>query len=216
MTLSIVDTKNGLEAVLKAHGAERTQTLRSVLTPMEGMFRYFPGEIDLLMMHSMSFGFPLDLPHEEAQQGLNLLRNADVWGRVETAMSTAAAQQLDATSGIDIPDIKVLIMLGNPNDEYFMGPLRGFSGNGSATGFISLTLWPKEENLNRIEAAAVHELNHNLRYAPGGIIWDPNRVAVGEQIISEGLADACARQLYGRTGYMPIGLQRAGGAHVRL
>lgn len=206
MTLSIVDTKNGLGAVLKAHGAERTQTLRSVLTPMEGMFRYFPGEIDLLMMHSMSFGFPLDLPHEEAQQGLNLLRNADVWGRVETAMSTAAAQQLDATSGIDIPDIKVLIMLGNPNDEYFMGPLRGFSGNGSATGYISLTLWPTEENLNRIEAAAVHELNHNLRYAPGGIIWDPNRVAVGEQIISEGLADAFARQLYGHTGYTPIGL----------
>ncbi|MDJ0319887.1 hypothetical protein [Pseudarthrobacter sp. PS3-L1] len=118
MTLSIVDTKNGLEAVPKAHEAERTQTLRSALTPLEGMFRYFPGEIDLLMMHSMSFGFSLDLPHEETQQGLNLLHNADAWERVETALSTAAKHQLAATAGIDIPDIKVLIMLGNPNHEY--------------------------------------------------------------------------------------------------
>lgn len=173
---------------------------------MEGMFRYFPGELDLLMMHSMSFGFPLDLPSEQTQQALDLLHNANVWGRVETAMSTAVEQQLAATPGINTPDIKVLIMLGNPNDDYLMGPLRGFSGNGSATGYISLTLWPTEENLNRIEAAAVHELNHNLRYAPGGVIWDPAQVAVGEQIISEGLADAFARQLYGHAGYTPIGL----------
>lgn len=206
MTISILDTKHGMEAVLMASEAERTEALRSVLTPMEGMFRYFRGEVDLLMMHSMSFGFPLDLSSEETQQALDLLHNGDVWGRVETAMSTAVEQQLAATPGIDFPDIKVLIVLGNPNDEYFMGPLRGFSGNGSATGYISLTLWPTEENLNRIEAAAVHELNHNLRYAPRGVIWDPSQVAVGEQIISEGLADAFARQLYGHTGYTPIGL----------
>lgn len=206
MTISILDTKDGLEALLKASEAEHTEALRNVLTPMEGMFKYFPGEVDLLMMHSMSFGFPLDLPGEETQQALDLLSDADAWGRVETAVSEAVEQQLAATPGIDIPDVKVLIMLGNPNDEYFMGPLRGFSGNGSATGYISLTLWPTEENLNRIEAAAVHELNHNLRYAPGGVIWDPAQVAVGEQIISEGLADAFARQLYGHAGYTPIGL----------
>lgn len=206
MTISILDTKDGMEAVLKASEAERTEALRNVLTPMEGMFKYFPGEVDLLMMHSMSFGFPSDLQGEVTRQALDLLCNADVWGRVETAMSAAAKQQLIATPGMDIPDIKVLIMLGNPNDEYFMGPLRGFNGNGSATGYISLTLWPSEENLNRIEAAAVHELNHNLRYAPGGVAWDPSQVEVGEQIISEGLADAFARQLYGHTGYTPIGL----------
>lgn len=206
MTISILETKDGIEALLKASEAERPEALRSVLTPTKGMFKYFPGEVDLLMMHSMGFGFPIDLPSEETQQALDLLSDADAWGRVETAMSEAVEQQLAATPGIDVPDIKVLIMLGNPNDEYFMGPLRGFSGNGSATGYISLTLWPTEENLNRIEGAAVHELNHNLRYAPGGVIWDPAQVAVGEQIISEGLADAFARQLYGPAGYTPIGL----------
>lgn len=63
-----------------------------------------------------------------------------------------------------------------------------------------------DENLARMEAATVHELNHNLRYAPGGVVWDPASVAVGEHVISEGLADAFARQLYGDTiGYTPMG-----------
>ena len=195
-----------MEAVQKAPEAEQGDVLRSVLAPMEGMFRYFPGEVDLLTMHAMSFGFPSDEPGEELQQALERLADADVWGRVERALVSAADQQLAATPGIHVPDITVLIVLGNPHDEYFMGPLRGFSGNGSSTGYISLTLWPTQENLNRIEAAAVHELNHNLRYAPGGVVWDPAQVKVGEQIISEGLADAFARQSYGHAGYTPIGL----------
>ena len=52
----------------------------------------------------------------------------------------------------------------------------------------------------------MHELQHNLRYAPGGVIWDPATVVVGEQVISEGLADAFARQLHGQAGYTPIGV----------
>ena len=206
MTISILDTKAGMEAVLQAPDADRGDVLRSVLAPMEGMFKYFPGEVDLLTMHAMSFGFPFDHPGEEIHQALGRLGDADVWGQVERAMAGAVAHQLAAIPGVHVPDITVLIVLGNPKDEYFMGSLRGLSGNGSSTGYISLTLWPTEENLNRIEAAAVHELNHNLRYAPGGVIWDPAKVEVGEQIISEGLADAFARQFYGHAGYTPIGL----------
>src|SRR5699024_5894924 len=87
-----------------------------------------------------------------------------------------------------------------------MGPSRGVTGNGSMTGYIQLTIWPTAENLARLEAAAVHGLNHNLRYAPGGVVWDPARVVVGEHVVSEGLADAFARQLYGDDlGYTPIG-----------
>ncbi len=195
-----------MEAALAAPVTDRGDVLRGMLSPMEGMFRYFPGDVDLAEMHAMSFGFPLDRRTEEISHALERLRAADVWTRVETAISHAVGQQLAATPDIDVPDIKVLLVLGNPEDEYFLGPLRGFSGNGSATGYLSLTLWPTEENLARIEAAAVHELNHNLRYAPGGVIWDPASVVVGEQIVSEGLADAFARQLYSESGYTPIGV----------
>lgn len=206
MRIKVLNTSAGMEAVLSAPSDDRASALRSMLTPVEGMFRYFPGEVDLVAMHQMSFGFPFDRSEERVCEALDQLREADVWGRISTAMTHAVEVQCDATPGIEVPDIVVLLVLGNPEDEYFMGPLRGFSGNGSMPGFVSLTLWPTEENLARIEAAAVHELNHNLRYTLGGIIWDPTSVMVGEQIVSEGLADAFARQLHGHTGYTPIGL----------
>ena len=84
----------------------------------------------------------------------------------------------------------------------------GLSGNGAVTGYLMLTVWPTEKNLERIEASVVHELNHNLRYAPGGVVWDPATVTVGEHVVGEGLADAFAREMYGdRLGYSPFGVQ---------
>ncbi|THJ68553.1 peptidase [Arthrobacter echini] len=206
MTITILDTNAGMNAVLTAPMGERAGLLREMLTPVQGMFRYFPGDVDLVAMHAMSFGFPVDDRIDEVLDGLECLRSADVWTRIDTAMKDALGLQLAATPGITVPDVTVLLVLGDPRDEYFMGPVHGFSGNGSTTGFISLTLWPTEENLDRVEAAAVHELNHNLRYAPAGVTWNPAHVLVGEQIVAEGLADAFARQLYGDAGYTPIGL----------
>lgn len=206
MTITILDTATGMRDVLAAPASERTERLRSMLEPVSDMYRYFPGEVDLVAMHAMSFGFPVDRSREQVLDALDRLVAADAWGRIARALDAAAAVQLAAVPTLVVPDIAVLLVLGDPDDTYFMEPIRGFSGNGSATGFLSLTLWPTEENLARLEAAAVHELQHNLRYAPGGVIWDPATVVVGEQVISEGLADAFARQLYGHAGYTPIGL----------
>lgn len=210
MTITVLDTDSGMAAVLSANPTDREKTLRALLAPIKGMFRYFPGDIDLVEMHAMSFGFPLDRRAGYLQDALSRLQDADAWARVERAVKHAIVVQSDAVPDLIVPDITVLLVLGDPDDEYFMGPLRGFSGNGSATGYISLTLWPTEENLLRLEAAAVHELNHNLRYAPGGVVWDPATVTVGEQIVSEGLADAFARQLHGESGYTPIGVPHLG------
>lgn len=206
MTINVLNTSHGMCTVLAADEANRPELLRSMLAPMQNMFRYFPGEVDLVQMHARSFGFPLNRRTDEVRAALKVLQSADAWIRIEGALADAVEVQKLAIPGIQIPDITFLLVLGDPDDGYFMGPARGFSGNGSATGFISLTLWPTTENLERLEAAAVHELNHNLKYAPGGVIWDPNVVAVGEQIVSEGLADAFSRQLYGPTGYTPIGV----------
>ncbi|WGW12298.1 DUF2268 domain-containing putative Zn-dependent protease [Saxibacter everestensis] len=214
MTITVLDTATGMSSVLSADDARRREALSDVLAPMEGMFRYFPGEVDLVAMHAMSFGFPLDRQLDETRDALARLVEADAWGRIERSLIAAVDAQARAVSDLHVPDITCLLVLGDPTDEYFMGPVRGFSGNGSATGYISLTLWPTEENLARLEAAAVHELNHNLRYAPGGVVWDPAAVVVGEQVVSEGLADAFARQLYGESGYTPIGVPHLGDDEV--
>lgn len=207
MTINVLDTDAGIAAVLAARGERRRDALHDVLAPMEGMFRHFPGEVDLLQMHTMGLlGFPLDRDEDQTREALERLRAADAWGHIERALADAVDVQLRATPGIQVPDISVLLMLGDVGDEYFMGPSRGFVGSGGFSGYISLTLWPTEENLARLEALATHELNHNLRYAPGGVVWDPATVVVGEHVVSEGLADAFARQLHGDAGYTSFGL----------
>ncbi|MEE2057326.1 DUF2268 domain-containing protein [Rhodococcus artemisiae] len=207
MTITVLDTATEMNAVLTADEPARPDLVRVLLSPMEGMFRYLPGDVDLFAMHTMSMGFPIDRCVDETRRALGRLVAADAWNRIERALVDAVAVQTLATPDLQVPDISFLLVLGDPDDDYFMSSARGLSGNGSATGYISLTLWPTDENLARLEASAVHELNHNLRYAPGGVVWDPTSVVVGEHIVSEGLADAFARQLYGDSlGYTPFGV----------
>lgn len=206
MTVTVLDTDAGMTTVLDAPQERRADALRAMLAPVEGMFRYFPGDVDLAALHAMGLGFPLDRREGDLRAALARLTGADAWSRIERACREALEVQTSATPDITIPDITVVLVLGDPDDDYFMGPARGLSGNGSVPGFVMLTLWPTEENLDRLEASAVHELAHNLRFAPGGARWDPATVMVGDHVISEGLADAFARQLYGRAGYTPFGL----------
>lgn len=204
--ITVLDTATTMASVLDADESERPHLVRAMLAPMEGMFRFFPGEVDLLTMHRMALGFPIDRDVATCREALGRLRDADAWQRIERALDDAVTVQTAAVPSLTVPDITVLLVLGDPGDDFFIGPARGLSGNGGLTGFITLTVWPTEENLDRLEAAAVHELHHNLRYAPGGVVWDPNEVVVGEHVVSEGLADAFARQLYGEArGYSPIG-----------
>ncbi|HLQ81399.1 MAG TPA: DUF2268 domain-containing putative Zn-dependent protease [Brachybacterium sp.] len=206
MTITVLDTAAGMREVLTAPPGDREDRLRRMLTPMQDMYRYFPGEVDLVALHAMGQGFPLDRRTDEVLDALEQLEAADAWTRIEAALLRSVDVQSQALPDLRVPDISVLLVLGDPGDETFMGPARGATGNGSMSGYIQLTMWPAEENLVRLEAAAAHELNHNLRYAPGGVVWDPARVVVGEHVVSEGLADAFARQLYGDDlGHTPIG-----------
>lgn len=197
MTITVLDTETAMREILQAEPAERSELLRRTIEPAAGMYRYFPGEVDLVAMHTMSSGFPLDRDQEACREALQTLHDADAWTRIERALHEGIQVQLAATPGITVPDLTVLFLLGDPADSYFMDAGRGVIGNGSVTGFIAITVWPTPEVLEQLEAIAVHELHHNLRFAPGGVIWDRATVTVGDHVVSEGLADAFARQLHG-------------------
>ncbi len=209
MTITVLDSHQAMREVLAAPVPERKEIARPFLEQARGMYRYFPGEVDVVEMHQLSGGFRLDRDDERYLPALDRMAEADVWGRVEAGLNHALDVQLAATPGITVPDeITVLIVLGNPDDELFMDTSLGMSANGSVTGYLWINIWPFPEVLEQIEAIAVHELHHNLRYANRA--WDPATVTVGEHVVSEGLADAFARQLYGDLGYARIGLAAQG------
>lgn len=205
MKIDVLDTRNGTDRILAAPLDRRPDLLRELLAPVAGMYRYFPGEPDLVALHHMGCGFRVDRDDERVAQGLDLLVQADAWTRVEDAVRGGVEHQLTATPGIATPDeLHVVLVLGDPGNADFLDVFLGASGNGSVTGYVWVCLWPSPENLARLEAMVVHELNHNLRYCT--VPWNPMTVPVGEQIVSEGLADAFARELYGDLGYARIGV----------
>lgn len=204
MTITTIDSYTDMRDILTAPLADRPGRLDRMLRPVAGMYRYFPGEADLVSMHHMGSGFRVDRDNDRALAGLEALREADAWSLIDAALNDALATQLGATPDIAVPDIQVMIVLGDPADEHFMDVNLGMAASGGTPGYLWLNVWPSVENLLRLEAVAAHELNHNLRYS--NVVWDPATVTVGEQVVSEGLADAFARQLHGDLGYTRIGI----------
>ena len=49
------------------------------------MYRFVPGEVDLVAMHRMSMGFPLDRDEQRCLEALQALHDADAWGRIGRA-----------------------------------------------------------------------------------------------------------------------------------
>lgn len=209
MEITVLDTYTSMLTVLQAPAAERPALLERMWQPMMGMYRYFPGPVDLAAMHRASSGFPLDRDTEACIDAVERLHAADAWGRVERALHEAAAWLQDGLERVDLPAVTVLLVVGDPGDRIFLEEALGLTANGSVTGYLYLNIWPSPENLERVEATAVHEFDHNVRYAPGGVVWDPTTVTVGEQIVSEGLADAFARQQFGDE----LGASRIGVRH---
>lgn len=204
MTFTVLDSHTAMREVLAAPVDRRAELFRPLLDRAAGMYRYFPGEPDVVALHHMGAGFRLDSDDDRYLPALDRMAGARVWERVESALERALRLQLAATPGITVPEeVVVLVVLGNPDDELFMGAGRGMSANGSVTGYLWVNIWPRPEILEQVEAIAVHELHHNLRYA--NRVWDPATVTVGEHVVAEGLADAFARQLYGDLGYAVIG-----------
>lgn len=201
MNITMINTASGMRRVMDAAPIERPDMIRELWEPMAGMYRYAPGSVDLAAAHQQSFGFPIDEVSEQVVAGLRDLEAADAWTRIEKAVRGGVDALATANPGIVVPDLTVLLVLGDPTNAHFMDEAQGLSGFGGISGYIAITVWPTTRVLDRLEAIAVHELHHNLRYAPGGVVWDPQTVTVGEHVISEGLADVFAAELYGDAGY---------------
>lgn len=68
-----------------------------------GMYRYFPGEIDLVTMHNLGSGFRVDFDDDRSFPALEALRRARAWERIDAALHTALAVRLDTTPASACP-----------------------------------------------------------------------------------------------------------------
>lgn len=203
MTITLIDSAAAMRRILDSASADRPGLVRELWEPMAGMYSFLPSSPDLLDVHRQSMCFPLDAGEEvdaRLRQGLAALEDADAWKRVSTVLEEGVAALTAADPGVHVPDLQVLIVLADPTDRHVMDEVQGLTAFGGISGFIVLTLWPCPQVLDRLEAIALHELHHNLRYGPGGVVWDPMTVTVGEQVVAEGLADAFAEELQGLRG----------------
>lgn len=201
MNMTVIDSAASMRDVLGVAPTDRPEKIRELWAPMAGMYSFMPGGVDMATVHQQNFGFPTDAAYDRVSEGLDALVAADAWTRIGNALEDGVAELREADSELVIPDLTVLLVLGDPTNSHFIHEVQGLSGFGGISGYIALTLWPTPHVLDRLEAIVVHELHHNLRYSPGGIVWDPQTVTVGEHVIAEGLADVFAAELYGEAGY---------------
>ncbi|MEB7448380.1 DUF2268 domain-containing putative Zn-dependent protease [Arthrobacter koreensis] len=201
MTVSVIDSATSMRRVLAAAPDDRADLVRDMWSPLAGMYHFIPGGVDMATVHRQNFGFDWKGTIEPIQEGLERLIEADAWNRIAMALESGAAALRAAAPDIEVPDLQVLLVLGDPANAHFFDEVQGLSAFGGISGYIAITVWPTPQVLERLEAIAVHELHHNVRYSPGGVVWDPITVTVGEQVISEGLADVFAAELFGDRGY---------------
>ncbi|GAA1719391.1 hypothetical protein GCM10009793_15730 [Brachybacterium phenoliresistens] len=197
----MIDSAPGMRAMLASRPGRWPQAVRQLWEPMAGMYFFIPGGPDLVAVHGQNFGFGQNAPREQVEDALRALEQADAWQRVERALTEGARDLAAAGPDVRIPDLTVLLMLGDPTNSHFMDEVKGLSAFGGMSSYIAITIWPTDEVLGRLEAIALHELHHNVRYSPGGVVWNPQTVTVGEHVVAEGLADLFAASTYERRGY---------------
>lgn len=206
----IHDTLTAMRGLLALPVAERADALRDMLAPLEGMYTTMgipvradePGGMDVVAMHHGGSGFRVDQHDERYARAIDRLAEEGVAQQVEQALAEAWRYQVDVTPDIGrAKQVHVVIVLGNPDDEHLVVRNAGYFGFGGIPGYIQLLICPTGDNVHKLRYAAVHELNHNIRYA--NVAWDPMTVTVGEQVVAEGLAEAYVRELHGPAAMGP-------------
>lgn len=201
MTVTMIDSATGMRAMVGQPLAEWQAAARRLWEPMAGMYFFIPGGPDLVAVHTQNFGFGPAVDKDEVLGAIEALEQADAWSRVERALEAGLQALGSANPALAFPDLTVLLVLGDPTNKHFMDEIRSLSAFGGISGFIAITIWPTEEVLDRLEGIAQHELHHNVRYSPGGVVWNPQTVTVGEHVVAEGLADLFAVELAGEQGF---------------
>ncbi|MGV9770416.1 DUF2268 domain-containing protein [Streptosporangium sp. NPDC003464] len=193
MEIIVHDTPRAMLELAGLPLDRRPDALRGMLAPMR---QAVPVPGDIVDIHHGGGGFRVDRDDDRYLPALRRLVEEDVRGRIGDALAAAWKRLGDAVPGIRGPEsLQVMLVLGDPDDEYLMTTVGGYYGMGATPGWLYLLAWPADDVIGRIAHCAVHEFHHQVRHH--NVEWDPRTVTVGEHVVSEGLAEAFVRELSG-------------------
>lgn len=198
MEIDVIDTPAYLAALLRLPLDQRPAALRELLAPM---YAHVPVQGDPVELHHFGGGFRADTDDDRYLPAVERLIAQDVRGHI--ARSLDQAWQHLSAFGLKGPSaLRVMFMLGNPDDPY-LATAGGYYGMGGTPGWLYILGWPSDEVIGKLAYCAVHEFHHHVRYH--NVTWDPVNVTVAEHVVAEGLAEAFVRELYGPSAGGPWG-----------
>lgn len=201
MTVTMIDSAARMRAMVSSPPEDWQNAARRLWQPMAGMYFFIPRWAGLSRSPRPELRVRTRCREGSDPGAIDTLERADAGPYRASARHGAGGIPGSENPTLTLPDLTVLLVLGDPRNKHFTNEIRGLSAFGGISGYISITIWPTDEVLDRLEGIALHELHHNVRYSPGGVVWSPQTVTVGEHVVAEGLADLFAVDLVGQQGF---------------
>ena len=153
-----------------------------------------PGGYDIIMACRMTGLLrPSAFTGDTARQNA-LLSDDLLWKRCEDAIALSLSEFEKAGYDLPVKEYLFSLLLADADNAYTVMN-EGYCGDGGIPGSIMAWLIPGDDTLARIHAAIAHEVHHNVRFQY--VKWHDD-ITLGEMIVSEGLAENFAVELYGK------------------
>lgn len=206
MKLQIIDVESIYRRLLNSTSAQEREAMyrQELLAPFEGMMRIYGGGDPLAWAKMWTLYTPEDFVGEQRpliEEMVRRLTDNGAWQRFSTALERGVAAFAPYADRIALAGINCAVVLTKHTEINALG--RGYAGFGGIPGSLMVTLSLVDDyTLPRVGPAAVHELNHNVRFKI--VPFLPMHITVADYIIAEGLAESFAAQLFGEdlVGYM--------------
>ena len=198
MQFDIVDTESAYRRLLKAPDAAAREAIfrEGLVEPFMGLVKVFGGDgMAVFAQWGMTPDQFAGDQREEMAALVEALAEADAWARAEEALDEGDQAFAAYAERIPLEEIVFGLYLADLSGT---PQARGYTGFGGIPGWI-MTVYGSADayNLQRVEAATVHELHHNVQGALYPRRANMMEVTVGEYIVNEGLAESFATELYG-------------------
>ncbi len=145
-----------------------------------------------VLMASKMLGYADIFNDKQIIEGLSILKEKNIDLLVEHTVKACMDRANEVGLKINAEEIVFAMYVADPDELKLQN---GYTGFGGIPGFITVNIFPNEQNVTKIPAIIAHEFHHNIRFSY--FEWDHGNVTVGDYLVIEGLADSFAKEMYG-------------------